>query len=713
MPKSKKKKKKAEEQLTYRQVAVVVADSIDAQAAPETFDRDQRTVQWTLASENPVMVYDFKRWEVVPEVLLMSGLSGPPKKIPYLDAHSRLTVSKMLGSVREIAIDNTLLVGTVHFSKVQVGEDAMTLVEEGHLEDGSIGYRVHDSIWIGEGEKGLVAGKAYEGPVSVVTSWSLREFSAAPIGADEISKARSAHANIPPDEEKTLMNKKLRAYLESTHSLRAEATDTEARDLFRSLDSKAQDAALDHATATGDGGGADDDDDEGKRTAPPAMSQAEADRIREEARAGLDSEATRIREEERARVEGIRSACSTFDLPVGFANSLVDNSTTLDNARAAIFERAKALKSAGVGIGGGAIVITSDARDSFRSACTEGLMIRAGLTPIADVQHGGRDFAAHSLREMATECLRIAGQPHSGIVDKLELFQRALSTSDFPNILGDVANRAMLAGFEDEEESFGDWVDTTGVLSDFRNLEMSRASEFPALLEVNPDGGEYKMAKRGDKKEVVAALDFGRIIAFTRKLMVNDDLGALTDTAEKMGRAARRKQGDLVYVILTGNPNMGDGTDLFDSDHNNLAGSGAAPSNTTLNAGMAAMATQKDILNDQVLNVRAKYIIGPVILFATIQSLLKETTPNKASDVNLFTFLTPVYDARLDTASSTVWYLAGRKGLTIKLFSMDGVLTPAIDQRMGFEVDGMEIKVRWSGAAKALDWAGLYKNPGA
>ena len=43
------------------------------------------------------------------------------------------------------------------------------------------------------------------------------------------------------------------------------------------------------------------------------------------------------------------------------------------------------------------------------------------------------------------------------------------------------------------------------------------------------------------------------------------------------------------------------------------------------------------------------------------------------------------------------------------LEGQDGVF---IETRMGFDVDGVEIKARLDFGAKAIDWRGLYKNPG-
>jgi len=102
-------------------------------------------------------------------------------------------------------------------------------------------------------------------------------------------------------------------------------------------------------------------------------------------------------------------------------------------------------------------------------------------------------------------------------------------------------------------------------------------------------------------------------------------------------------------------------------------------------------------------------------LKATIDGILHPTTPVVVgSDTkNPWAYLTPVHDARLDTASSTVWYLAGRKGMTVKLFTMNGNMAPKLESRAGWATDGMEFKARVTAAAKAMDWVGLYKNAGA
>jgi hypothetical protein len=306
--------------------------------------------------------------------------------------------------------------------------------------------------------------------------------------------------------------------------------------------------------------------------------------------------------------------------------------------------------------------------------------------------------------------------PPSGLAQK--------TSSDFANIMTDVANKALLEGFESADESYSVWCDTTGNCNDFRTHVFARASEAPSLVEVNPDGGEYQYGAVTDAKESVAVVDYEIIVPFTRKAMINDDVGALSDIRGKLGAAAKRKYGDLVYAVLTGNPAMGDGVALFDAtDHGNYITAGAAPSVATLNFSAAAMAVQTDLQGLQNLNIRPQFIIAPWALKGTVDNLLVTTNPAYAggftnatatnSVVNPWNYLTPVYDSRLDTSNAAGWYLAAQKGKTVKLFTLGGNTAPHLETRGGFTVDGMEFKCRVTAAAKAVDWRSLFYNDGA
>jgi len=259
-----------------------------------------------------------------------------------------------------------------------------------------------------------------------------------------------------------------------------------------------------------------------------------------------------------------------------------------------------------------------------REQIVEGLSFRMGLASAAQ----GNQYTNMSLKEIAVDRLKAAGEEVKDLGTD-ELFGRAMNTSDFTNILADVANKALLEGFETAEESYDDWADTTGRCNDFRDHVFARASEAPSLIEINSDGGEYTYGTVSDAKETVAVVDYGIIVPFTRKAMVNDDLDALSDIREKLGAAAKRKYGDLVYAVLTANAAMGDGVALFHANHGNFIdnGSGAIPSVATLNVGAASMAVQTDLQGIQKLNIRPQFILAPWALKGTVDNLLTTTSP--------------------------------------------------------------------------------------
>ena len=80
--------------------------------------------------------------------------------------------------------------------------------------------------------------------------------------------------------------------------------------------------------------------------------------------------------------------------------------------------------------------------------------------------------------------------------------------------------------------------------------------------------------------------------------------------------------------------------------------------------------------------------------------------------LNPWAYMTQVYDARLDANDANGWYLAARKGMTVKLFTLNGNMAPVLESKPGWATDGMEFKCRVTAAAKAVDFRGLFWNDG-
>jgi hypothetical protein len=276
-------------------------------------------------------------------------------------------------------------------------------------------------------------------------------------------------------------------------------------------------------------------------------------------------------------------------------------------------------------------------------------------------------------------------------------------------------DRSVAAGWEQAEETYEAWCDTSGSLPDFEERSLVKLSEFDDLEEV-PEAGEYKAGTFADALERVKLLKFGKTFTLTWEAMLADNLGMLTDIPTAMGEAARRKVGDLPAAVLTANPKMADGKALFHADHKNLATSGAVIGVQPLTDGLQAMAKQRNMRNRQRLNIRAKFLLAPVSLMGLAEEFFKtEKFRNADGDerVNIYAGerFTRVYEARLDDVSEAAWFLAAARN-TVKIYWLNGIRVPHIERLPMGTVDGASWKIRLAAAAAPLDWRGLYKNPG-
>jgi ATP-dependent protease ClpP protease subunit len=359
----------------------------------------------------------------------------------------------------------------------------------------------------------------------------------------------------------------------------------------------------------------------------------------------------------------------------------------------------------------GHIVTVEDETDKFRRGVSAALQIRAGLAK----NDGANEFRGYTLYELARASLERGGVKTSHM-DKMGVVAMAFThtTSDFTNLLADVANKSMLKGYEEADETFQRWTNK-GVLSDFKTTKRVGMDTFPALDRV-AEGAEYKYATIGDRGESIVLATYGKLFSISRQAIINDDLDSFSKIPRLMGRAAIRTVGNLAYAVLTANGAMADGKALFHADHKNLL-TAAVPSTASVDAMMAAMRKQKDGKGN-TLNIRLAYLLTPVSLEGTaltvansefeVGSNKDNTTPNYVRGR-----FEVISDARLDEASTSVWYGAANPDSfdTVEVAYLDGVETPTLEQQSGWGIDGVEMKVRMDAGVKALEHRTLAKNP--
>ncbi len=677
--------------LTYRNLSIRKASD----GSPETLDEDARSVEVIGATENPVDVFDYDQLRVVPEVLLMSGAKVPKsRQVPLLDSHRRYGTGNVIGSYRDMAFEGSNLVGNAVFSSTADTEDIWTKVREGHLTDFSIGYRVSKSAWVPDGETKTINGREFKGPVRVGTKWEVKELSSVPIGADEAAKARAYDKNYNKPAESAgkgieKMDEKLRSFLEA-NGLPKNATEEDANEFLRSFDfSKVK-----------------------VEQEPPAQ-PAESERREEPDIDGKVRDAVRV---EQRRITEIQAMCQKFGYPEDKARSLIEESKTVDQARANVLEWLSAQEPEGRGYRG-PVEITVDERDKFRAASHDALLIRSGFS-LDQPAIGADDLTGYSLRELARESLRIANQSVSG--RDHEMIGRAFTTSDFPKVLANVANKSLFEGFNSAPETWNLWCDTGNVADLKTNYEV-RVSELDDLDRLR-ENEEYKFSGRSEGQETFRAYKYGKMFGISLETIINDDLNALTDVPRQFGESAARVPGDLAYAVLTSNPDMGDGASLFsNATHSNYASgaSAAVISETTLNLHFKKMRLQKGLAENRRLNIVPQYLIAPVSIsgsgeiFFTSNQFTSGSTASTRTNPYAGNRITRVYEPRLDDDSATAYYLAGPKGKTVRVVFLNGQRTPYLEQREGWNTDGTEFKVRFFCGAYPRDWRALQKNDGA
>ncbi|RWI85172.1 hypothetical protein [Mesorhizobium sp.] len=240
---------------------------------------------------------------------------------------------------------------------------------------------------------------------------------------------------------------------------------------------------------------------------------------------------------------------------------------------------------------------------------------------------------------------------------------------------------------------------------------------FPSLSVV-PEGAEYTYGTIGDRAETIQLATYGKMFSITRQAIINDDLNAFTKIPSRMGRAARRTIGNLVYAVVTDNAAMADGITLFHADHGN-SGTGAFTM-TAVDAGRTAMALQQDPDSHATggLNIRPAYALVPVEIEGKAKALMAaefDPTGTQRNPNTVRGLVTVVPEARLSTHSAVKWYLAANPNQhdTIEVAYLNGNSNPVLEQRDGWNVDGVEFKVRIDAGVKALDYRGLFYSTGS
>jgi len=645
-------------------------------AAPDAADSRVFDVIFTTGAT--VRRYSFLNDEIYDEELVVGKSNVRLERLnggaPVLDTHDDLSLDSVIGVVMtgSARIDGGVGKAQIKIDDGAESESILRKIRDGIIRNVSVGYRVHKYEVIRED------GKV---PIYRAVDWEPYEISLVPIPADAGASIRKSSRSFPcevmqpqPMENKTMTD------IETTPQ---EPTPVET---------PANPAAV-----------------------PPVAPQPDEQNTETPAAPEDGVQA------ERSRVLEIQKITRAAKLSENLALRMINDGTPIKKARKVVLDEL-ARKGNEAGEIRPHITIVRDEMDSVR-AMAENALLHRHSPQLYKLDDGAREYRGMTLMEIGRDILKRRGVDTRGL-SKSEVAGSMLgletrgglhSTSDFANIVLNVANKTLRQAYEAAPQTFKPFARQV-TAPDFKTIARIQLGDAPTLDKIN-ESGEFKRGTVSDGKEQYALATYGKVVGINRQTIINDDLGAFTRLPEMFGRAAADLQSDTVWSIITSNPAMGDGTTLFHANHANLSGTAAAINVASLGEARAGMRKQKG-LNGRFINIMAKYLIVPAAIETVAEQYVTQTNIiyTKNSDYNPFANkLQVIAEPRLDASSLISWYLAADPSQidTVEYCFLEGQEGVYLESRLGFDVDGLELKARLDFAAKAIDWRGFWKNPGA
>lgn len=682
--------------------------SLRADVVPQSIDTDARSVILTFTTGAAVRRMDWWTGKEYVETLSLDPenvrLDRLNNGAPLLDSHSNFSVADVLGTTEPGSANLTKAAGTVRvrFSRRDAVEPIWQDVRDGIIKDVSIGYRVYKfEETAGRNENEL--------PMRRAIDWEPFEVSMVPIPADAGAKVRggqSSDAN-PCEIVRRVQEEPPTETVDKVEVTTTVTTTKETKLMEDDVRSETIAEPVERPTAPA-------------KADPPEPNERDA---------GVAAE--------RARVLGIHNACIAARMPRSFEDDLIAKGYSLVDAQARVFEELKKRADPQPGVPDGrptGPIVGDDPMVHKRKAVENALLHRCfprqpgpvpGTSVGFELSEEGRQYRGLGLMDIAEIFLRAQGMRITGM-SKLERAGAALytragmhTTSDFPNLLADVANKLLREAYAEAPQTWAP-IARPVRLADFKASNMLQIGDAPALLEVL-EHGEFTHGTIAEAKEQIQLKTYGRIFAITRQALINDDTNAFSEVPQAFGRAARTKETALAWAQITSNPTMGDSNSLFDStNHGNYTSSGTAISVDSLGVARKLLRSMKGIDGATPLNLMARYLIVPAAKETIADQYVTQITPAASSNANPFavggrTPLAVICEPLLDAASTTAWYLATDvASCPVLLYgTLDGQAGPQVDQELGFDVDGLKVRCRLDVAFKAADWHGIYKNVGA
>lgn len=645
-----------------------------ADVQPSTINVEERTVEVVFATDTPCRMWD---WDMgyYSETLLFGNSNVRMDRLnagaPVLDSHNPYA---QIGVVERATLDAKKGEGraVLRFSKNPEADLKFKDVVDGILKNVSVGYWVYAYDLVREADGEI---SDYE-----ATDWEPNEISMVSVPADPKAGTRTHTEKF----NEVTINKKREMPKQPTPTPKKKA-----------------------AAKPGD------------NPIPEPKKKATIDPVTKAAERAIQAE--------RSRVISIRKAVRAANFDEDLADTYVEKGYKLESVRKFLLKRLaeKDEKIPGARAGHQPVIsVGKEEIDHRREGMSEYLLHR--VDPKVKVEKS-RHLKGFSLLELARFALESGGVSTAGLERKdianIALgLQRdaygAMTTSDFPFVLGNVFHKLLLEQYVLKPRTFTTWARQSKA-QDFRQNLRVRISDISAMPEVK-EAQEYTATNLTDNQEKYVVKKYGQIVPISWETIINDDLNAFSRMPSAMAAAAAQTQSNLVYGLLLSNPTLAqNGNTLFSAANANYDSVGAALAITSLSTGRQSVRSQKSMKGNYLDLTPKILLVSPYNEVAANQLTSHNYVPVQVGNINpdFFKTLMPIVEPRLlgDGNNGKSWYLMCEPGDidTIEFAFLEGEGEMFTEQRWNFEKDQFELKARMVFGCGAIDYRGMYKSVGA
>lgn len=660
-----------------------------------------------------------------PVVVDLAGMEIP-ESVPLLTNHENKTDSR-IGLISAAVRNNVLeITGEI----VSDSRDAADIIAQGKAGADwqlSIGADVKECELVKGSRE--VNGQEVEGPFYHIKKSTLREVSVVAVGADAHTNMKvNAKFNLV-NQEGEAMNNKSETKSVSAVSAPNDAVPPEKKPEPEQKPGNPANKAGEPTNKPGEP--EKKPDNAGKKpgqaaaeATPPAI-QASAGDVAATAREAAQNAV----KAERERISAIQAICDG-EFPE-IEREAIAGGWTPEVVTKKVLETIRAERpAANVNIS----VKTAPEGGELRKTIEAAMCLRVGVSADQlEKSYGAKTVEAGMaemdmpLKQLLIECMKLDGIPYSRGFDN-ETIRAAFSSVSLPGILSNVANKKLLQSYE-AQPIIAMKLCSTGDLNDFKENDRFRLTDVGDLLPIAADG-EIKDGGLIEESAKNQLDTYGKKFCLTRKMIINDDLGAFMKVPTAMGNRAARLIDQLFFSRLLSNPAQADGKALFSTNHKNLlSGASSALSSDSLKKAIQLFLDQVDA-DGQPISVEPKYLLVPTALKHLAIELTQGATLimsgtdnavrpalNVLSDENLQVISSPYLgNSAYEGSSQTGWYLFGDPKTvdTWEIGFLKGKRTPTVERgETDFNTLGLWFRVYFDLGVREQDHRGMVKANGA